>query len=94
MIPIRIAFQWGFRMMRFRVFGLLFLGLLLVGCSRQGGQQNKQGSPAKSPPSTATVGLEVGNLAPEIEGEDIDGVKFKLSDYRGKVVLLDFWATW
>jgi peroxiredoxin len=40
------------------------------------------------------VGLEVGNLAPEIEAEDIDGVKFKLSDYRGKVVLLDFWAKW
>ena len=34
----------------------------------------------------------VGKPAPEIEGEDIDGKKFKLSDYRGKVVLLDFWG--
>ena len=33
-------------------------------------------------------------LAPEIEGEDIDGVPFKLSDYRGKVVVLDFWGNW
>jgi hypothetical protein len=32
--------------------------------------------------------------APEIEGEDIDGKKFKLSDYKGKVVLLDFWGNW
>ena len=40
------------------------------------------------------VGLEVGNLAPEIQGEDLDGVKFKLSDYRGKVVVLDFWGDW
>ncbi|HEY7327429.1 MAG TPA: hypothetical protein VH592_07315 [Gemmataceae bacterium] len=32
--------------------------------------------------------------APEIEAEDIDGKKFKLSDYRGKVVLLDFWGHW
>ncbi len=40
------------------------------------------------------VGLEEGNLAPDIVGEDIDGVKFKLSDYRGKVVLLDFWGHW
>jgi peroxiredoxin len=32
--------------------------------------------------------------APEIAGEDIDGKKFKLSDYRGKVVLLDFWGNW
>lgn len=36
----------------------------------------------------------VGKPAPEIEGEDIDGKKFKLSDYRGKVVLLDFWGNW
>ncbi len=38
--------------------------------------------------------LTVGTLAPEIEGEDTDGKKFKLSDYRGKVVLLDFWGNW
>jgi hypothetical protein len=36
----------------------------------------------------------VGKPAPEIAGEDIDGKKFKLSDYRGKVVLLDFWGHW
>ena len=36
--------------------------------------------------------LSVGNVAPDIEGQDQDGVKFKLSDYRGKVVLLDFWS--
>jgi hypothetical protein len=36
----------------------------------------------------------VGKPAPEIEGEDLDGKKFKLSDYRGKVVLLDFWGNW
>ncbi|MEM7457437.1 MAG: hypothetical protein AAF456_24100 [Planctomycetota bacterium] len=36
----------------------------------------------------------IGELAPEIESEDLDGVTFKLSDYRGKVVLLDFWGDW
>ena len=35
-----------------------------------------------------------GKTAPDIEGEDIDGKRFKLSDYRGKVVLLDFWGDW
>jgi hypothetical protein len=35
--------------------------------------------------------LAVGKEAPEIEGEDQQGKTFKLSDYRGKVVLLDFW---
>ena len=38
--------------------------------------------------------LEPGLPAPEIEGEDLDGVRFKLSDYRGKVVLLDYWGDW
>jgi hypothetical protein len=38
--------------------------------------------------------LSVGKAAPEIEGEDLDGKEFKLSDYRGKVVVLDFWGNW
>lgn len=36
--------------------------------------------------------LSIGTKAPEIEGEDQDGKKIKLSDYRGKVILLDFWS--
>lgn len=38
--------------------------------------------------------LEVGMPVPDIEGEDIEGVAFKLSDYKGKVILLDFWGHW
>jgi len=38
--------------------------------------------------------LRVGKTVPEVEGEDVDGAKFKLSDYRGKVVMLDFWGHW
>ncbi|MCR9245427.1 MAG: redoxin domain-containing protein [bacterium] len=33
-------------------------------------------------------------MAPEIEGVDFDGTRFRLSDYRGKVVMLDFWGHW
>jgi thiol-disulfide isomerase/thioredoxin len=32
--------------------------------------------------------------APDIDGEDLDGACFRLSDYRGSVVLLDFWGFW
>ncbi|MBT4693868.1 MAG: redoxin domain-containing protein [Planctomycetaceae bacterium] len=42
----------------------------------------------------ATKNIAIGKVAPEITAEDIDGVKFKLSDYRGKVVVLDFWGDW
>jgi cytochrome oxidase Cu insertion factor (SCO1/SenC/PrrC family) len=38
--------------------------------------------------------LAIGMEAPEIEGDDLDGKSFKLSDYRGKVVMLDFWGDW
>lgn len=32
--------------------------------------------------------------APEIEAPDLSGQTLKLSDFRGKVILLNFWATW
>lgn len=38
--------------------------------------------------------LAIGMKVPEIEGEDIDGTEFKLSDYHGKVVVIDFWGDW
>jgi peroxiredoxin len=38
--------------------------------------------------------LVVGKPAPEIEGEDVDGEPMRLSDHRGKVVVLVWWATW
>ncbi|MCS6852721.1 MAG: TlpA family protein disulfide reductase [Gemmataceae bacterium] len=38
--------------------------------------------------------LAVGKLAPDVEGTDLDDKKAKLSDFRGKVVVLDIWATW
>ncbi|MGO8930874.1 MAG: TlpA family protein disulfide reductase [Limisphaerales bacterium] len=36
----------------------------------------------------------LGKVAPEIEGEDMDGRKMRLSDFRGNVVVVHFWATW
>ena len=38
--------------------------------------------------------LGIGHVAPDTAGEDLDGVKFKLTDYRGKVVLLSFCGQW
>ncbi len=38
--------------------------------------------------------LAVGKPAPEILGRDVDGKPMKLSDFRGKVVVLDFWGDW
>ena len=38
--------------------------------------------------------LSVGWKAPEVLGRDLDGKEVKLSDLKGKVVVLDIWATW
>jgi peroxiredoxin len=40
------------------------------------------------------VNLAVGMPAPEIEGVDMDGKPLRLSDYKGKVVVLVFWGAW
>jgi peroxiredoxin len=36
----------------------------------------------------------IGQAPPELEGKDLEGQPVSLTDYKGKVVLLDFWATW
>ncbi len=42
----------------------------------------------------AARNLAIGKTAPDIVGKDVDGKEFKLSDYRGKVVVIDFWGDW
>jgi thiol-disulfide isomerase/thioredoxin len=38
--------------------------------------------------------LKVGGIAPEIDANDLEGKRLKLSDYRGKVVMVVFWGSW
>jgi thiol-disulfide isomerase/thioredoxin len=40
------------------------------------------------------IGLEIGNKAPEISEKTADGKELKLSSLKGKIVLIDFWASW
>ena len=41
-----------------------------------------------------SANLKVGSLAPDISGRTPDGENLSLSDFRGKYVFLDFWASW
>lgn len=56
--------------------------LLLIGCSTEQAPQPDDGT------------IRIGKQAPEITATTIDGNRFQLSDHRGKVVVLEFWATW
>ncbi len=40
------------------------------------------------------IGLQIGNKAPEIAEQSVVGKELKLSSLEGKIVLIDFWASW
>lgn len=42
----------------------------------------------------APAGVPVGNVAPEIALPTLKGDVIKLSDFKGKYVVVDFWASW
>jgi cytochrome oxidase Cu insertion factor (SCO1/SenC/PrrC family) len=65
------------------------LTALAVGCTSY---DNRTTGPSTGPLKSGAVA--VGQPAPEISGEDIEGTPMKLSDFRGKVVMLDFWGNW
>src|SRR5208282_3609805 len=70
--------------------GLLFLGLVavgLVGCNRH------SASPPQPKTAPITAG-EIGSRLPEFSVKDLRGHEVSSADLRGKVVLVDFWATW
>ncbi len=88
-----------------RALPVLVLGLAMLtvaGCF--GGSRNftsgavasaktTAGAPSASSPRP-DVGIRVGDLAPDFTLQGLDGKPMKLSDYRGKAVLVNFWATW
>lgn len=45
-------------------------------------------------PKEPAIGLEKGDQAPDFELKTLDGQTASLSDYQGKKVLVNFWATW
>lgn len=62
-------------------------------CEVAGRPQSTLGEMAKAELQALRT-LGVGMVAPELEGVDIEGKKLKLGDYRGRVVVVTFWATW
>jgi thiol-disulfide isomerase/thioredoxin len=74
--------------------------LLLAGVlGNQGGGEGIEDAVVLQPPLVANqadldVGPQPGKLAPDFELSNFDGGRERLSDFRGKVVYVNFWATW
>lgn len=74
--------------------GLLILGLVLFAAySAYHRTQILDPSPANTGTVAANASA-MGQLAPDIVLQDLQGQTVKLSDYRGQVVVLNFWASW
>jgi peroxiredoxin len=85
------------------IAGRLQLGLLALllaagsGCDPGSGEPGAAGSLAKNPvsvPIQQRGGPTVGTAAPNFQLYDLDGNPVTLASHRGKVVLINFWATW
>jgi thiol-disulfide isomerase/thioredoxin len=82
---------------------ILVLALWQAGVLFQSDDSNTGAGVALEAPETsldtpgadqATVGLGEGDLAPDFVFSSFDGTRVRLSDFRGRAVLLNFWATW
>lgn len=78
---------------KFKLGLIIILALLIVGLGVYY-QLNKPSLNKESNETQGEVGIEINNIAPDFELTNLEGEKVSLSDYRGKYVLLNFWATW
>jgi len=69
--------------------------VLAFGCARSGTQEKGAGAEKRGVPGAVPADAgAIGSKAPDFELTDLTGKKVRLSDFQGKVVILDFWATW
>ncbi len=84
------------------ICGLASSALIACASQRSNGQSNTPSLAAKDPPPKVSNQSAPDQAAPQpaatsaidFELSDLSGKPVKLSDYRGKVVLVNFWATW
>lgn len=69
---------------------LIIIILMAAGCNKGKNNISSQNTENKN----IEVGIEEGNIAPDIELFTLSGEKKYLKDFAGKIVMLNFWATW
>ena len=74
-------------MLKRRLLFLSLVGIGLAGC-------NQHPASPPEPKETSIAPGEIGSRLPEFSVQDLRGLQVSSADLRGKVVLIDFWATW
>lgn len=84
-------------MISLRKASLVFLSLFFIGCANEQNEPQNQQLPEGETTqefAAAAPQVNIGAPAPDFTMNDIDGKPFTLSSLKGKVVMIDFWATW
>ena len=76
----------GYNMKNISIILSIGLALILTVCGFKFQNETADDQP--------TIGIGVGNQAPELVFNNPDGEPIALSSLRGKIVLIDFWASW
>lgn len=77
-----------------RITKLILVGVLVSATTLSFTSENETKTARKAPSVVQKVGTDIGDVAPDIEMTAPDGKVYKLSELRGNLVLLDFWASW
>lgn len=77
------------------IAAVLLISLLTVAIVQAMDKKQEQTAGSKNVNKTSQIGtLKIGAKAPNFELTTLTGEKMKLSDYKGKKIMLNFWATW
>ncbi|MDO8602679.1 MAG: TlpA disulfide reductase family protein [Candidatus Omnitrophota bacterium] len=76
------------------IMGTLALIIIAMVAIRPLAEPKKIISPKEIPQKAVSATRPGSNLAPEFSLKDAGGGEKKLSDFKGSVVIIDFWATW
>ena len=76
-----------------RPFAVL-AALALCACATTSGATSAPATAGTTPAAPSADGVSQGAAATDFTLRDVDGQSVHLSDFNGKVVLIDFWATW
>lgn len=80
--------------MVFKLLTAAFLSFFIIGSQSTEQEKENNSKPFIEQGDNIPVGLKIGNRAPELKYADPNGKMIALSDLRGQMVLIDFWASW